>query len=233
MRGRRARAACLAFVFAWVGIADFAAADKWQHRLRRLESKLDAADWKSALDESIELRRKVIARVSEAQRLLPVAAQTLALQAIAEINLGREADARWHWLAAQSYLDHLADLDLSAYGQASSLLAGLSAEEIEADWITPAPPEDAKDRYKEVKIRQPVEPVFPKALRKSAIEGKVAVEIVVDAQGRPRRPRVLDAGLVPTMAFPVLDALQRWQFKAASRDGEPIAVLYQIRIDYR
>lgn len=215
------------------GAADVAAGGRWQGRLQRVEKELESGAWKDALEDSAKLREKMVAKVDDAVELLPWAAQTLVLQAIAEANLGRENDARWHWYAAQSYLDDLPQLDLSGYGRAAELLSSLSAEEMPAEWMSPAPSEEKKERYREVKIRQPVEPRFPKSLSRSAMEGKVSLEVVIDPSGRARRPRILDAGLVPTMAFPVLDALRQWQFEAARRGGEPVAVLYQLRIDYR
>lgn len=215
------------------GAPELRASDRWKSRLDRVENRLEAGDWKGALKGSVELRQKMVARLDDAAEVLPWAARTLVLQAIAEANLGRADDARWHWYSAQSYLDDLPELDLSGYGRAAELLSALSADDMPDEWVAPATAEDRGDRYREVEIREPVEPRYPRSLRRSAMEGKVSLEIVVDASGRARRPRILDAGLVPTMAFPILDAVQRWRFVAARRGDEPVAVLYRVRIDYR
>ena len=232
MKLRIATAGVLAAALALGGAVELRASSKWQGRVERIERKLDAGDWKSVLEESAELRKKIVAKVDDAVELLPSAAKTLVLQAIAEANLGREDDARWHWYSAQSYLDDLPALDLAGHGRAAELLSALSVDDMPEEWNAPAA-SDQQERYREVKIREPVEPRYPRSLRRSSKEGKVSLEIVIDASGRARRPRILDAGLVPTMAFPVLDAVQRWQFDAARRGETPVAVLYQLRIDYR
>lgn len=233
MKLRIAQAAVLAAALALGGAVELWASSKWQSRVERIERKLDAGDWKSVLEESTELRKKMVAKVDDAVELVPSAAKTLVLQAIAEANLGREDDARWHWYSAQSYLDDLPALDLTGHGRAAELLSALSVDDMPEEWKAPAASDQQEERYREVKIREPVEPRYPKSLRRSSKEGKVSLEIVIDPSGRARRPRILDAGLVPTMAFPILDAVQRWQFDAARRGDTPVAVLYQLRIDYR
>ena len=180
------------------------------------------------------LRAKMIGRVGGASKLLPLAARTLVVQSVAEANLGRDDDARWHFYAAQSWIADLPRLDLDRYGRATDVLSADDSQrwtepvvvDQSASYGEPAP-------YRQVSIRRAVQPEYPKSLLKSGMQGSVRVELVVDASGRPRRPRVLDAGLVPTMAFPALDALQHWRFEPASRGGEEIAVLYELRIDYR
>lgn len=205
---------------------------RWSSKLERIESDLGSGEWKKALDRCATVRAKMLTDIERAPELARTAARALRLQAIAEANLGRDDAARWHWLAAQSFLG-APDLDLSEMGRAESILATASLDEMPQTWIAEPAAAEGSQRYRQVRIRRPVEPTFPRALRKSGKVGQVHLEIVVDPSGRARRPRVLDAGLVPTMAFPVLDALRLWQFDPGQRGSEPVAVLYELRIDYR
>jgi TonB family protein len=214
----------LLLLAALAGQAD-AATDRWAKEVARLEERLAKKDWKETLDRSVDLRRKMLERIDEAGELIKPLAQTLALQALAEANLGRDDDALWHWQAAQSWLEGLDRKDLTPYGRAREILAN-----------PPSPPAApalvGKGSYQPVRIRQAVHPVYPGSLRKTGKEGKVRVRLIIGPDGRPSRPAVLASGIVPSMAFPVLDALRTWLFDPATDAKRPLAVEYEVEIRY-
>lgn len=222
----------------WIGLALLlllappAAADaRAERQLDDLEALLTRGEHLKVIERSERLRARLVARAGADDAALEPAARTLVLQAIAEANLGRDDVALWHWYAAQSYLPHLPELDLAAYGRAREILEGRAVADLPASQQAPAAPEGA--RYRAVRIRHSVEPTYPKSLRRSGRQGKVRLKLVVDASGEPRRPVVLDGGLVPAMAFPVLDSLANWRFDPATEDGNAVPVWYEIEVAYR
>lgn len=214
-----------------------ATTDRWAKDIARLEKGLAKKEWKETLDRAVRVRQAMVERIDDAEELIKPLAQTLALQALAEANLGRDDDAIWHWQAAQAWLDGLEKKDLSGYARAQEILAvpvpplSTIAQPGATGSISPALAAGSA-RYQQVRIRQALHPVFPASLRKSGKEGKVRVRLIIGADGRARQPRVLAAGVVPSMAFPVIEALRHWLFDPASDGKRPVAVEYELEIHY-
>lgn len=208
------------------------ATDRWAKEIARLEKGLAERDWKGTLDRAVRVRQSMVERIDDAEELVKPLAQTLALQALAEANLGRDDDAVWHWQAAQIWLEGLEKKDLSGYARAREVLEPSVTGSLPPGAIGSTPTAPGPRRYQEVRIRQTLHPVFPSSLRKSGKEGKVRVRLIIGADGRARQPCVLAAGIVPSMAFPVLDALHHWLFEPASDGQRPVAVEYELEIRY-
>ena len=202
-------------------------------QLEKVEELLEKQSWKKAAEQSARLRAKLLKKdVSKARELLQPIAQTLVIQAIAEANLGQDRDALWHWHSAQNYLDDLPQLELSAYGRANALLAGRSLHDQPALEERVEIPDDRKG-YQEVKIRYSEKPEYPRSLRKSGYEGVVRIQLIIGTGGRAYQPVIKSAGLVPTMAFPALEALSKWQFQAATFERKEIPVYFELEIRYQ
>jgi TonB family protein len=98
-------------------------------------------------------------------------------------------------------------------------------------------------RYKERPVRiggrvsapKPVstpEPAYSEAAQASKVSGTVILWMVVDSAGMPRGIRItkpLGFGLDEKAAA----AVERWQFKPAERDGEPVAVQMNVEVAFR
>lgn len=208
-----------------------AAAADWGRKLDGLQELLERREWKEAAERGARLREDLVAHFEDAGSTPQLIAQTLVLQAIAEANLGRDEKAVWHWQTAENYLEGLAETDLSAYGRAAEVMASESPAATPAAAGAPEPGK-RRNRYREVKVRTAVQPSYPKSLRKTGQEGHVVVRVIVGVDGKAHQPLVKEAGIVPTMAFPALEALQGWRFTPAERDGRPVAVYYELRIRY-
>jgi hypothetical protein len=210
-----------------------AADKKWTKEVESLEAGLDAKEWKRTADRAVKLRERMVEKVGEANELTDPIARTLAIQAIAEANLGRDDEALWHWHAAQSFLAGLESQDLTAYGRAGQILGGRAPRESPGNLGAPVSEEGKPRRYQEVKIRKAIEPLYPRSLGKAGLAGELRVRIDVGIDGRASRPEILDAGFVPTMAFPALEALRQWTFTPAVEGERPLPVLYELKILYR
>lgn len=73
---------------------------------------------------------------------------------------------------------------------------------------------------------RPMRPAFTQK-----IEGTVTVEILIDAAGRVRRPRVIQS--IPMLDDAVLAAVVQWVFAPATKDGRPVATLALVPMKFQ
>jgi TonB family protein len=79
-------------------------------------------------------------------------------------------------------------------------------------------------------IRSP-RPVYPSAAFKARIEGNVLVEVLIDAQGRVSRSRVIRS--TPGLDEAALATVRQWLFQPAVKNGQPCATLAHIPVQFR
>jgi len=76
------------------------------------------------------------------------------------------------------------------------------------------------------------DPAYANAARASKVRGTVVLWMVVDAEGIPRKIR-----LVSPLGFGLdemaVHAVERWRFKPAERDGVPVAVQMNVQASFR
>jgi TonB family protein len=73
---------------------------------------------------------------------------------------------------------------------------------------------------------------YSREARKKKIEGFCQVRIIVDAQGLPENPRVvrpLGYGLDEA----TLDAVKKYRFRPAMKDGHPVSVEITIQVNFK
>jgi protein TonB len=76
-----------------------------------------------------------------------------------------------------------------------------------------------------------VQPVYPQQAFTQKIEGTVTVEILIDASGRVRRPKVVRS--IPQLDDAVLAAVVQWVFAPARKDGRPVATLALVPMKFQ
>jgi periplasmic protein TonB len=79
-------------------------------------------------------------------------------------------------------------------------------------------------------IKQP-RPQYPQEAFIKKIEGTVLVEILIDAQGRVARARVVQS--VPMLDAAALQTVYQWVFMPAIKHGKPVATLAHIPVAFR
>ena len=81
------------------------------------------------------------------------------------------------------------------------------------------------------KLIQQVDPVYPEEARKNRIQGMVISEALIDRSGD-----VVDVKVVETadevFNQPTIDAIRQWKFEPATKDGEPVDVIYVLTVNY-
>jgi TonB family protein len=75
------------------------------------------------------------------------------------------------------------------------------------------------------------EPEFSEAARKAKYQGIVTLQLVVDSSGAPTKVHIvrpIGCGLDEKAVHTV----ETWKFKPAEKDGEPVAVLIDVQVDF-
>lgn len=80
-------------------------------------------------------------------------------------------------------------------------------------------------------IRQ-VNPVYKEDAEGFRISGTVIVGLVVTSKGEPRDVHVVKS-LDKTVDQSAVEAVQQWQFEAARKNGQPVAVRITVEIRFR
>ncbi len=86
-------------------------------------------------------------------------------------------------------------------------------------------------------VSQPIpiyrpDPDYSEEARKAKYQGTVVLAIVVDEKGNPRDVRVtkpLGLGLDQK----AIEAVMKWRFRPAMKDGHPVPVMAQIEVNFR
>ena len=67
--------------------------------------------------------------------------------------------------------------------------------------------------------------------RRNKHEGTVTLQLVVDASGRPKNIRVV-RNLGMGLDEKALEAVKTWQFEPGKKDGQPVAVLINVDLEF-
>jgi protein TonB len=76
-----------------------------------------------------------------------------------------------------------------------------------------------------------VPPVYPSALKHDGISGMVTMSILVDENGFVQNP-VVKKSTRPEFEQPAIDAVSKWKFEPAKKDGKPVAVQVVIPVKF-
>lgn len=68
-----------------------------------------------------------------------------------------------------------------------------------------------------------VAPNYPSELKREGVVGMVTLSILVDEKGNVQNP-IIKKSSRPEFEKPALDAVSKWKFEPAKKDGKPVAV---------
>jgi protein TonB len=77
-----------------------------------------------------------------------------------------------------------------------------------------------------------VAPVYPAALKADGITGMVTMSITVDEQGNVKDAAVKKSSR-PEFEQPAIDAVSRWKFAPAKKEGKPVAVQVVVPVKFQ
>ena len=75
-----------------------------------------------------------------------------------------------------------------------------------------------------------IEPTYSEFAKEAQIQGKVTLHVLVGAGGRVKDVRVIKG--VTGLNDAAVDAVKRWVFRPATREGKPVAVWVEIPMDF-
>jgi len=85
------------------------------------------------------------------------------------------------------------------------------------------------------KVRPPVRvgyvaPVYPRLAEAARVDGEVVLEATIDATGRVGDVRVVRS--IPLLDRAAIDAVSQWRYTPTRLNGQPIAVILQVRVAF-
>jgi TonB family protein len=204
---------------------------RWRADLKQADKQLRAQQWQDAGKKARRVVNEMVDNVGtriEAAHSLAVAT---AVVAIAEAGLGHTDEAEWLWDSALNLDPTIARADVSGYGPAAAELSKRSLR-------TKAKEEEGTlEEHKEVeapRIIHQTKPDYPEALRRLGVGGDVVVSVIIETDGRPRQPLIVDAHEGgPALKYLALDTLRQWRFEPAKLDGKPVRVYYVLTVNFR
>jgi len=151
---------------------------------------------------------------------------------------------RQQQLAAQKAAADKASAEkLAAQQKQQAEQAALAAQQkqqaAQAAQQAPPPAAPAADKAaaagetREAMLLKQVNPRYPTAAQRAGIEGWVEVDFTVDADGRVRDAKVARAQPRHVFDHSALDAVNRWRFRPAMRNGKAVAAVVRRRILFK
>ncbi|MEZ4648734.1 MAG: TonB family protein [Candidatus Eisenbacteria bacterium] len=110
------------------------------------------------------------------------------------------------------------------------------------DWAQPALAGETGTGVPEVFVAAPevypvplhrVAPAYPELARLAGAEGRVVLEVWIDATGRVSDVRIAKSDVPATLERAALDAMRQWIFSPAKQGGNPVAVRVHVPIEFR
>lgn len=76
------------------------------------------------------------------------------------------------------------------------------------------------------------QPQYTEIARKARVQGVVIVQAIIDKEGQVTNVKVLK-GLPMGLEDAAVDAVKRWKFRPATLNGKPVAVYYNLTVNFR
>lgn len=211
----------------------------WRADLDEVEAKLKAGEPKAAKRILLILIDEMNNHFHSGPLIQPMLARAAALRAVMEVDLGDKDVGVWYWHVAHQMHPAIGATDFSDLGTSGAFLETIEPRFPKGEDEEPAEEESAEEEPAEMGDLQPPRkrkaprPRFPQAKRGLLNTVSVVVQIIIDEEGMPREPMVIEARGEPTLVFAVFDALQKWRFRPAKLDGVPVKAYYNLTANFQ
>jgi TonB family protein len=198
-------------------------ASTWRKDISQNAVVLQKGDYAASLTTSERMLAEMVKYLGVGAAEDETLATVLTHKALASAGLGNIDDALWYWYIAQAISPAAAKTDLAGFGAAGEYLkrhpfsyAGIPP----GTGVVPA------------RVLKQFAPAFPAGASRFGA-GDLVVQIVIDKKGQPTLPRIIRPLPAPTLSFAALEALKRWQFQPAKRNGEPVPMVFDLTVHYK
>lgn len=204
---------------------------RWQEEIARVDGLLRAGAWTEAREASAALVEELLSDLKGGPAGARLLATAYAQRSLAEAGLDVREDALWS-LRIAACLDPLfAEAPLDPFGDAGGRLAAWRRAEpdfgadLEKGPRAGALALDAPGLDPPAILESPAIVFRASAEVLRGFDRTLALELVIDAEGRPRAPAVLGSLDNPSPVAASLETLRRWRFEPARLGGEPVPVV--------
>lgn len=211
----------------------------WQRRMQKINQQIHEGRSDRALRQANRLAAEMVERILSGDGTAQLLGMVNVLRALAAVNLGLESLALWHWHIGLQMFPEVAEFDFSDYGEAGKFLVDHPLSSPSGESGDSA--EDRTEKSSEIKekITPPRKKKAPSAKVPAAKLGRmqepvsVVVQAIIDKEGQPTRPRIVEANGEFTLVCAALESLWQWEFEPATIDGEPVEVYYNLTVNFR
>ena len=197
------------------------AANPWQKQLDESAVNLQAGHYAASSQIADHAIAEMVERIGAGEAENQVFATAVVHKALACAGRGDVDEALWYWYVAQEISPAVAKTDLSAFGAPGEYLVRHPLAQTDAA------------RGTSIRVIKQVMPKFPGGASRFGIAGDLVVQIVVDKDGQPTLPRIVHPLPAPTLSYVALEALRRWRFEPATRNGEPVPAVFNLTVHYK
>jgi len=239
-RPRRGLAALLLLLAGCGSVTPGGITASWSERGQEAEALLRQGEAEAALAITSRVVDEMVRDLRPSPASDRALSSVLTLHAVAEAALGREDAAVRHWWLAQALDPRLEAEALASYGAAGAFLAerplpdrsrsadeGCAIEELDGRPVFRVGDSGVGPPGR----RSSPQPELPRGTRASTRGGRVEIQAVIDEEGRVHRPLVVHSDAAP-MAYSAVEAVAGWRFEPARAGGEPVAVCYNLTINW-
>ena len=98
---------------------------------------------------------------------------------------------------------------------------------------TPAPDAPPAEPPTELMAVDTPPPAYPEALACDDVGGQTVLAVTVGPEGRPTNVRVKQSSGQPELDAAAVEGVKAWQFRAATRAGQPISSDLQVPVTFK
>jgi TonB family protein len=197
-------------------------------RLNEVQRNLDQFKSAGAQAKLLEVQRTLEQFKREKQQQNEQQLRQLR-ETLGELEKTRPADEA----RVKEMRDKIAAIEIGADKQKRDLLAQLNDEKkLELKEKLAESGKAYGDGDRKAKLIYKIEPEYTPDAREKKIEGSVLLGVTIDHDGLPQNPQV-KRSLYPSLDQSAIDAVRKWRFEPAIKNGQPVSMYITVEIYFR
>lgn len=210
------------------------AAQQWNEQMVSIHDDLLEQKWRAAELSAKRLVGVMADSIIEGSQTGLYLGRASVMRALALAGQKKTDEALWQWHVACQLLPGFSKSDLSRYGAAGELLRSSPPRNraLFGCKLKERPEDDCNDSIEQPRLKRRIEPRFPRAQKGRSPKVVVEVEAIIGKDGQVRSPVLLSSEGEVTFVYAVFEAMQRWKFEPALKNGEPVQVYFTLTVSF-